>query len=170
MTLRARANGAIFAAVLLAGCATTTRAPIAPMDVGGAEEVRRGIMAYTAAANRGDVDGLLSVFSRDVVLSYPGIPDEGLDQLAAGYRRMMTDPNVKAQTQPTIEEISVSGDLAYARLVWNTEVTDTRTGQRSTRRMKDLQIWRREPDGRWRFARGMHYRLDPPRPPAAADR
>lgn len=168
MRLHARASGALFAAVLLGACASAGRAPAAAGEGSGAEEVRRGIMAYTAAVNRGDVDGVLSVFSRDVVLSYPGIPDQGLDQLAGDYRRMMTDPNVKAQTQPTIEEITVSGDLAYARLVWNTDVTDTRTGQRSTRRMKDLQIWRREPDGRWRFARGMHYRLDPPRPPAPA--
>lgn len=167
MRPRARAGAALLLAALLAGCATTGRAPIAPMDVGGADEVRRGILTYAAAANRGDVDGVLSVFSRDVLLSYPGIPDQRFDQLAAGYREMMGNPAVKAQTEPTIDEITVSGNLAYARLVWNTVVTDTRTGHRTTRQMKDLQIWRREPDGRWRFARGMHYR-EPPRPPAPA--
>jgi uncharacterized protein (TIGR02246 family) len=157
----------LVAATLLAGCATAGRAPAAAMDVRGADEVRRGILTYTAAANRGDVDGVMSVFSRDVLLSYPGIPAQRYDDLAQGYREMMGNPAVKTQTEPTIEEISVSGDLAYARLVWNTAVTDTRTGQRTTRQMKDLQIWRREPDGRWRFVRGMHYR-EPPRTPAPA--
>lgn len=157
----------LLAAALLAGCATAGRAPAAAMDVRGADEVRRGILSYAAAANRGDVDGVMSVFSRDVLLSYPGIPDQRYSDMARGYREMMGNPAVKTQTEPTIEEISVSGDLAYARLVWNTAVTDTRTRQRTTRQMKDLQIWRREPDGRWRFVRGMHYR-EPPRTPAPA--
>lgn len=167
MRRRARAGTTLLLSALLAGCATTARAPIPAMDIGGADEVRRGILTYAAAANRNDVDGVMSVFSRDVLLSYPGIPDQRYDELAAGYREMMGNPALKTQTEPTIDEITVSGGLAYARLVWNTVVTDTRTGQRTTRQMKDLQIWRREPDGKWRFARGMHYR-EPPRLAAPA--
>jgi ketosteroid isomerase-like protein len=100
-----------------------------------------------------------------VVLTYPGIPDSDYATLDAGYREMTSLPaGVTVTTAPTIEEIIVSGDLGVVRVTWNTTTVQTQPAQRSTRQLRDLQVWRREADG-WKFYRGMHFRVPPP-PPA----
>ena len=47
--------------------------------------------------------------------------------------------------------------MAVVRVRWTTTITDS-TGRASTRRLRDMQVWRRERDGQWMFVRGMHYR------------
>jgi uncharacterized protein (TIGR02246 family) len=128
------------------------------------EAVRAAVMKSAEAYNANDPDAVMALYARDVVLSYPGLPDMGYETLARGYAEMRSRKPGSARTEPTIEEILVSGDLAVVRMIWNTTVTDD-AGARNSRQMKDLLVWRREPDGSWKFARGMHFRI--PLPSAA---
>ena len=112
---------------------------------------------------RGDPDSILAHYASDIVLSYPGIPDQDYATVARGYAELRARPsNVTAVTTPTFDEILVSGEMAIVRLRWRTTIsaakTDSTPSQESTRFLRDLQIWRREHSGDWRFIRGMHYR------------
>lgn len=119
------------------------------------DQIRKGIETYTAAVNAGNPSAAIVVFAPDIITSYPGIPDSDYQTLLGFYREPAPG---KTTTRPDIEEILVSGDLAIARIVWNTTVVQT-DGTSSSRQMKDLQVWRRQPDGRWLFSRGIHYRV-----------
>ncbi len=127
--------------------------------------LRSLIVKSGEAFNASDPDAILSSYARDVILSYPGVPDMDYETLARIYAGLRTRKDVVEKTTPTIEEILVSGDLGIIRLMWTTHTTETATGRQSTRNMKDLQIWRRESDGTWKFIRGMHFRIPPPASP-----
>lgn len=121
--------------------------------------IRAAIQQTAAAINAHDVDGVMAHYAKDVQVSYPGIPDTRYDEFYASYRQMM-GPAVTTHTTPTIEEIAVSGDLAMIRMTWDTTITAKDTGRVTTRKARDLQVWRREKDG-WKFARGMWHHINP---------
>jgi ketosteroid isomerase-like protein len=130
--------------------------------------LRSAILRSAESFNKGDADAIMSQYARDIVLSYPGLPDLGYDTLVENYREMVKrPPGVTVHTSPTIEEILVSGDLALIRLMWTTTTTEASPPRQASRRMKDFQVWRRESDGTWKFARGMHFRIPEETPPSA---
>jgi ketosteroid isomerase-like protein len=121
--------------------------------------IERGARGFV----QGAPDTILAHYAPDVVLSYPGIPDQDYATLARGYGELRTrPPNVSAVTTPAFDEILVEGNLAVVRLRWRTTIsvaaTDTSPARDATRFLRDLQVWRRESSGEWRFIRGMHYR------------
>lgn len=128
------------------GCAT------AP-DRADERALREAIARSAAAFNGNDAEGIISQYASDAILSYPGLPDMDYATLQKAYVEMVNRPAGSAHTTPTIEEVLVSGDLGVIRVMWTT------TTPAGTRRMKDLQVWRRDKDGTWKFARGMHYRI-----------
>jgi ketosteroid isomerase-like protein len=141
--------------------------PAKSTDDAAIRAVRAAILGYAEAVNRADPEGVIRVMAEDIVLSYPGTPDSDYATLVKNYREMMQPKaGVKVRTEPVFEEIFASGDLVVARLVWTTTTTDEGAQHESVRRMKDLQVWRRDGTGTWKFARGMHYLLSKP---AAAD-
>jgi ketosteroid isomerase-like protein len=128
-----------------------------------AAAIRASIERGARGFERGDPDSILEHYAPDVVLSYPGIPDQDYAALARGYDELRTRPvSVTATTVPTFDEILVSGDLAIVRLRWTTTIrvaaSDSSAARSATRYLRDLQAWRREKSGAWRFIRGMHYR------------
>ncbi|HYG61072.1 MAG TPA: nuclear transport factor 2 family protein [Thermoanaerobaculia bacterium] len=127
--------------------------------------LREKIRKSGEAFNNVDPDAIIAPYARDVVLSYPGVPDMGYETLAKVYAGLRDRKNVVEKTSPTIEEILVSGDLGIIRVMWDTTTTEVATGRQSSRQMKDLQVWRRERDGTWMFIRGMHFRIPPPAVP-----
>ncbi|HYE87807.1 MAG TPA: nuclear transport factor 2 family protein [Vicinamibacterales bacterium] len=127
------------------------------------EATLRRLIDQTAAAIRAhDVDGVMALYSKEVLVSYPGVPDTTYDVFYSSYRQMM-NPSIETDAVPSVEEVIVSGDLAIIRMLWNTTITEKATGRKSSRQAKDLQVWRRE-NGSWKFFRGMwhHTRKDGP--------
>jgi ketosteroid isomerase-like protein len=75
-----------------------------------------------------------------------------------GFSRAYEKPPATPYSAVTkIEEVEVSGDLAFVRLVWLREAKDD---GRLLRREKDFEIWRRQPDGRWKLARGYSFTFE----------
>jgi len=138
---------------------------VAIQDAKADEALLRKLIQDTAQAiNQNDAAGILAHYSKDILVSYPGIPDTTYDVFERSYREMLR-PNTSTITVPTIDEILVSGDLATIRMTWSTSITNKETGQCSSRQAKDLQVWRRE-NGTWKLFRGMwyHVRRDGPCP------
>ena len=61
-----------------------------------------------------------------------------------------------------IEEIQVSGGLAFVRAVWTADLEQKSTGRQVRTRDKDLEIWRCQPDGSWKLYRGLSFPAEPP--------
>jgi steroid delta-isomerase len=140
---------------LTTACAARAARTTAPDSVAAAEiraSIEKGARGFMSA----NPDTILAHYARDIVLSYPGIPDQDYATLVSAYGELRSRPaDVVAKTVPTFDEILVSGTLALVRLRWTTTISQgSRT---STRHLKDFQVWRRERDGRWAFIRGMHY-------------
>jgi steroid delta-isomerase len=132
------------------------------------EALRALVIRSGDAFNAKDPAAIIALYSRDVILTYPGIPDQDYETLDAGYREMTNVPaGVTVTTSPNIEEIIVSGDLAVVRVNWTTTTVQAQPAQRNTRQLRDMQVWRREADG-WKFFRGVHFRAPQPaaNPPA----
>lgn len=150
--------------LLVAGCASgNARTPNPSSASTDSAVIRASIERGARGFERGDPDSILAHYSEDVVLSYPGIPDQDYADLVKAYGELRNRPiTVTARTVPTFDEILIAGDLAVVRVRWTTTISEaTRDGSpawSSTRYLRDLQIWRREPSGQWRFIRGMHYR------------
>lgn len=125
--------------------------------------VRQAIAAMGEAFNARNPDALMALHAKDVILTDPGIPDQTYETLSKSYSELSKlKPGVTITTTSNVEEILLSGDLAVVRLVWTTQTAETTPVRKSTRFMKGLQVWRRESDGSWKFARGMNFRTAPP--------
>lgn len=139
-------------AAACSSCATAAPAPAADERL-----VRTAIEAGARACEAGRPEAVMSSYAPDIVLSYPGVPDQDYATLLAGYRRLCGGGDGTVETtRAAYEEILVSGDLAVARLTWSTHLRGMPEGK--VRRLRDMQIWRRTPQG-WRFIRGVHYPL-----------
>ena len=149
-----RAPSLLVATLLLAPAVAVAQ----PSPDADAQAIRAKILQGARGFMLGDPDTVLAHYARDIVLSYPGIPDMDYATLARSYGELRRRPaGERAATTPTFDEVLVSGDLTVVRVRWTTTITDS-TGRASTRRLRDMQVWRRERDGQWMFVRGMHYR------------
>jgi ketosteroid isomerase-like protein len=153
-----RARHLLAATLLLApAVAGAQRSPDAD-----AQAIRARILQGAHGFMIGSPDTVLAHYARDVVLSYPGVPDMDYATLARGYDELRRRPaGERAETTPTFDEVLVSGDMAVVRLRWTTTISDS-TGRACDASLRDLQVWRRERDGQWMFIRGMHYREPTP--------
>lgn len=118
----------------------------------------RDIIPQTEKAiNEADPEGIMAHYSKDILVSYPGIADTDYKTFSESYKHMLR-PGIVTSTTPTIEEILVSGDLAIIRMIWETTITETVIQKTSRRKARDLQVWKREA-GNWKFIRGMWYHM-----------
>lgn len=122
--------------------------------------LRAAIEAGARACEAGRPDEVIRGYAPDILLHYPGVPDQDLASLRAGYRQLCagTGEGTVETTRASFDEVIVSGDLAVVRLTWATHLRGMPAG--AVRRLRDVQIWRRTPEG-WRFSRGVHFPLRP---------
>ena len=137
------------------------REPLVSGSAADSSDIRAAIERGARGFERGDPDSIMAHYARDIVLSYPGIPDMDYAAMVRSYDELRRRPrNITATTTPTFDEILVDGRLAIVRVRWMTTIraaaTDSTAARSSTRYLRDLQVWRRDAAG-WRFVRGMHY-------------
>ena len=60
---------------------------------------------------------------------------------------------------PAVHEIIVSGDIAVVRLTWT--LTAEAKGLKDTTTEEGIDIFRRQPDGRWSIARFIAFTTSP---------
>lgn len=140
--------------IALAAAPTTSRAQR------DAETLRSIITAGARSCAAGKPDEIVAHYSKDILLSYPGVPDQRYDDLLSGYRRMCKGAGEGSleSSIPNFEEILVSGDMAVARITWSTHIRGMAPG--TVRQLRDVQIWQKKPGG-WKFIRGVHYPIKP---------
>lgn len=122
------------------------------------EAVRRAVEKLARDFNARDAKAVMSNFDADVLLVSPHHPDVDYKTMDEGFAKAYgKPPETPYRVITKIEEVGVSGDLAFVRLMWLREAKDDK---RLLRREKDFEIWRRQPDGRWKLARGYSFTFE----------
>jgi uncharacterized protein (TIGR02246 family) len=114
---------------------------------------------WTAAFNARDAAAVCDLFAPDLVSTMRGRRDEGRDAVCKRIAAALADRSMEMRYAPDIEEIVVSGDLAFVRVVWTVTVERGATKRVSTE--PGLDVFRRQPDGRWRIARFLAFSNEP---------
>lgn len=113
--------------------------------------IRALIARWHEATAHGDVDAVLELMTDDVVFLVAGQPAmRGREAFARGLRMLLQTHRIVSQGD--IQEIVVSGDLAYVWNVLDVRVTPLAGGAAMHRRGNVLSVFRRG-DDRWRLAR-----------------
>ena len=106
---------------------------------------------FTAAFNARDAAGACAIFAPDLVSTMRGRTDNDRDAVCKRIAKALADRGVEMRYAPDIEEIIVSGDLAVVRLVWNVSIRRGPTPAIS--KELGLDVFRRQPDGKWAISR-----------------
>ena len=114
---------------------------------------------FTAAFNARDAVGACDIFAPDLVSTMRGRPDNGREAVCKRIAAALADRSKTMRYAPDIEEIIVSGVLAIVRLVWN--VTETQGGATRVSKEPGLDVFRRQPDGKWSIARFLAFSNGP---------
>ena len=120
------------------------------------DDVRRVLVdEYARADKAGSVDAKMRLYMADAVL----LPPDG--QAVVGYQAIRTwhqgaYERSSTQLTPTIDEVQMLGDWAFARGSWTGIVTPKSGGEARRENGRFVVLLRRLPDGgSWRIAREM---------------
>lgn len=119
-------------------------------DVEGATLLRRDAEWATSAQEGKDIDKIVSYWSDDALVIFPGQPLlEGKRAIRAYVESSLKTPGFTIHWVSEKPEFSPDGRVAYMR------GTDEMTvpgpdGKVMTIHLRGMSIWRREPDGQWR--------------------
>jgi steroid delta-isomerase len=156
MRSRLAAVPALAGAALILFLAT----PAAAADPAEAE-IRAALERWTADFNAGRADAVCDLFAPDLVSRFRGAPVRDHAALCQLLQRSLADPARRYSNRLELLEVIVSGDLAAVRLVWHGTVRDLESGTETHTTEPGLDIFRRQPDGRWRIARFLAFAEEP---------
>jgi len=139
-------------ALLLALLCGVTRAA---MSADAKAEIRATLLQWTADFNARDSSRICDLFAPDLRYDFRGLPERDYATLCALLERALSDTTKKFDYAPDIKEIIVSGDLAVVRLVWMVKLTAD--GKTVATEEPGLDVFRRQPDGKWRIIRYLAY-------------
>jgi uncharacterized protein (TIGR02246 family) len=119
---------------------------------------------WLAAVQRKDIASLLDMITDDAVFLPPGLPPvRGKREVEALYGRFFPQFSRVEQTA-SMEELIVAGDWAFS---WGFEsfVLQAQAGGPEIRMQgKGMSVLQRQPDGSWKYARGINNTLPQAQP------
>jgi steroid delta-isomerase len=143
-------------AILLAGCWALTGLP-AMADTEAEKAIRDALTKWTADFNGRDATRICDLFAPDLRYDFRGSPERDYNAMCGLLHRALGDRSKKITYSFDIKEIIVSGDIAIVRLVWTSKVSQEGSSQGTETKEPGLDVFRRQPDGKWRIARYMAY-------------
>jgi uncharacterized protein (TIGR02246 family) len=113
------------------------------------EQAIRGLVArWHSATAADDVDTVLGLMAEDVVFLVAGRPPmRGRNSFENGLRKLLTTHRIESTGQ--VQEVVVSGDLAYCWSQLTVRVVPRSGGDAVTRAGSALSILRKQPSGSW---------------------
>lgn len=108
----------------------------------------------TAADNRADAGAFVSSLSEDVVIIAPGMPLLVGRAACVAFVAQVLATYPQRRVEETLDEVHVSGDLAFDRGSFVTRIFDPELGHEVRECGTALRVYRRGPDG-WKMARVM---------------
>jgi ketosteroid isomerase-like protein len=123
------------------------------------DEIRTALLKWTADFNARNTGEICDLFAPDLRYDFQGFPERGYEDICKLLRRSLSDPGKRySYAPPAIKEIIVAGDLAIVRLTWTVTVQGAgAAAQEITSEEPGIDIFRKQPDGRWQIIRYMAY-------------
>ena len=116
------------------------------------EAIRQLVERWIAATRDGDGDAVLQLMAPDVIFLVGGQPPmQGRDAFEKSLRTVLADNVIDSVSR--IDEIAVSGDMAYYRTSLSVTVTSKHGKLPLQRTGHTLSILRKGSDGKWQLTR-----------------
>jgi uncharacterized protein (TIGR02246 family) len=115
------------------------------------EQIRRLMDDWRRFTAEGNVDGLLSLITDDVVFLTPGNPPITKADFAAGFRTISAKARIESTQE--VKDLRASADIAYAWSHLSLVLTPNDGGERIESSGHVLSVFRRSPSGQWLLAR-----------------
>jgi uncharacterized protein (TIGR02246 family) len=116
------------------------------------QAIRHLIGEWHRATAAGDVDAILPLMAEDVVFLVARKPPmRGRDAFENGLRSILKTQRIESAGD--IQEIQISGDLAYCWSVLNVRMSSLGGGDATERSGHVLSVLRKQPSGAWQIAR-----------------
>ena len=110
------------------------------------------VASWHRATAAGDVDAVLALMADDVIFLVAGQPPmRGRGTFEHGLRKLLGEHRIHSSGE--IQEIVVSGDLAYCWSMLNVSITPLAGGEENSRRGNALSILRKQANGSWLVVR-----------------
>jgi uncharacterized protein (TIGR02246 family) len=106
---------------------------------------------WSKAAGARDLDATVAYYADDAVVMPGDAPAANTKQTIRELWAPMMTPNMSVSWQLNQAEVARSGDLGYARGVYQLVMKDA-AGKTSTERGKLLEVWKKQSDGKWKCA------------------
>jgi uncharacterized protein (TIGR02246 family) len=134
--------------------------PLSPAD---REGIRAADLSFAAAANAGNIDGVIAIYADDASLLPPNLPpQEGRDAIRkfwGGFLGAYT-----ARFEVNSETVEGRGDLAYTIGHYKLSATPKAKGPPPIEEEgKFVEILKRQPDGSWKYVVDMFSPNSPPK-------
>ncbi|HET6837744.1 MAG TPA: DUF4440 domain-containing protein [Gemmatimonadales bacterium] len=147
--------------VLLGGCRaadspTGKDAAPAPLTAADMAGIRAADSSFAAAANAGDVDALVAVYTRDASLLAPNLPPQkGQTAIRSFWGGFLNAYTVKFEIAS--DTIEGQGDLAYNMGHYRfTAVPKERSNPGVADEGKFLEVLKKQSDGSWKYVVDMY--------------
>ena len=116
------------------------------------QAIRDLLALWHRATAAGDVDTVLKLMAEDVVFLVAGHPPmRGRAAFEQGLRTLLKQHQVESTGE--IQEVEVSGDLAYAWSMLTVRIVPLAGGNANVRTGNALSVLRRQVDGSWLVVR-----------------
>lgn len=131
--------------------------------LGDEQQIRALVATWQSATKAGDLDTVLGLMTDDVVFLVPGRSPMHKAEFEALSRVPAGNPRPKIEGTAEIQEIQVSGDLAYVVSRLSVSVTPPGASQATERTGHTLTVFRRI-GGKWLLARDANLLSPLPQP------
>ena len=112
------------------------------------QAIRNLVALWHSATAAGDVETVLGLMAEDVVFLVAGRPSiRGRGSFESGLRRLLTTHRIESTGD--VQEVVVSGDLAYCWIELAVRVIPQSGGNAATRAGSALSILRKQVGGSW---------------------
>jgi uncharacterized protein (TIGR02246 family) len=112
------------------------------------QAIRKLIALWHSATTAGDVNTVLGLIAEDAIFLVSGQPPmRGRSSFERVLRALLTQHRIESMNE--IQEIEVSGNLAYCWSMLTVRVAPIAGGNPLVRKGSALSILRKQPDGSW---------------------
>jgi uncharacterized protein (TIGR02246 family) len=112
------------------------------------QAIRNVVALWHRATAAGEVDTVLTLMAEDVVFLVAGQPPmKGRSSFERGLRGLLAQHHIESTSN--VQEIEVSGNLAYCWNILTVRVIPLSGGNSTVRTGSALSILHKQPDGSW---------------------
>lgn len=108
---------------------------------------------WVESFNKKDLQKSLSIYSEDFIGYYPDQPDQTFKSVKEQYQHLLMNKNLSIKLAVKIDEIQISGNQAFVRMVLSATVKPVFATDATTAHDKGIQVWQKNQDGEWKLIR-----------------